>query len=398
MNRRPSFRGQPLLLLAGLVVGWGALRVASWEAPWPALPAALPAAGQPVAPRAVPEQDAPVPEDGWLRRPLPIENPAPARWRPLASANPSAISGVPWQVADAALLFPPLGPTDHAVSPATLIGSEVLMLAGLSHMQVPDVLLAYLQPGLSGRPALAAASALQSGVPQAASPAGVAPVPRRSFASRWSGDGWLLLREDTDTPLTSARPSYGRSQAGAVVRYRLGSATNGHAPQAYLRGSTALAGAREQEVAAGLSLRPIPGLPVRLAAEARVNDNRAGTDVRPAVFAVTELPPVALPGGTRGELYLQGGYAGGDFATGFVDGQARLDRPLLQRGGTEVSIGAGAWGGAQKGSERLDVGPSAGVTFGVGRVRARVAADYRLRVAGNAEPASGPALTIAAGF
>jgi len=44
------------------------------------------------------------------------------------------------------------------------------------------------------------------------------------------------------------------------------------------------------------------------------------------------------------------------------------------------------------------VGPSAGISFRLGEAQGRVAADYRFRVAGNAEPASGPALTLTAGF
>ena len=58
----------------------------------------------------------------------------------------------------------------------------------------------------------------------------------------------------------------------------------------------------------------------------------------------------------------------------------------------------GAWGGAQDGASRLDIGPSAAVSFRLGEGRGRVAADYRIRVAGEAEPASGPALTLSAGF
>ena len=91
-------------------------------------------------------------------------------------------------------------------------------------------------------------------------------------------------------------------------------------------------------------------------------------------------------------------YVGGSFATAFVDGQGRVERPLGRFGEAEVSAGAGAWGGAQKGAARLDIGPTAAVTFRLGEARGRLAADYRFRLAGNAEPRSGPALTVSAGF
>ena len=105
-----------------------------------------------------------------------------------------------------------------------------------------------------------------------------------------------------------------------------------------------------------------------------------------------------LPGGTTGEAYVQGGYVTGRFATPFVDGQARITRELAAVRDFRLSAGGGAWGGAQRGSGRLDVGPSAAVTFRLGQGHARLAADYRIRVAGEARPARGPAITLSAGF
>ena len=101
----------------------------------------------------------------------------------------------------------------------------------------------------------------------------------------------------------------------------------------------------------------------------------------------------------RGEAYVQAGYVGGRFETAFVDGQARIDRRLMRLGDDEeVRAGVGAWGGAQKGAARLDVGPTASVAFRLGDAPSRIAVDYRLRVAGDAAPASGPAVTFSAGF
>ena len=181
-----------------------------------------------------------------------------------------------------------------------------------------------------------------------------------------------------------------------MVRYRL--ADSGHLPQAYLRATAALAGAREEDGAAGLSARPLAGVPLRVAAEGRVTVTGQATEVRPAAFAVTELPPARLPLGSRAEAYLQAGWVGGRYATAFVDGQARVEHPLARIGTTEVTAGAGVWGGAQKGATRLDVGPSARVSFRLCIGEGRVAADYRVRVAGDAQPGSGPALTLSAGF
>ncbi len=229
-----------------------------------------------------------------------------------------------------------------------------------------------------------------------------APLASRDFAPvsssrRWTVDMWALWRDDTTTPITSGRPSYGRSQIGAVLRYRLYPASD-HAPQLHLRATRALEGASEGDLAGGVSARPIPALPIRVAAEARVSETVSGTRVRAAAYAVSELPPVELPGGFQAEAYVQGGYVTGEFATPFVDGQARVTRELAGTDDFRLTAGGAVWGGAQDDAQRLDIGPSAGVSFLIGQARGRIAADYRFRVAGDAEPSSGPALTLSAGF
>jgi hypothetical protein len=221
---------------------------------------------------------------------------------------------------------------------------------------------------------------------------------RAANAERWTGDAWLLLRNGSSGPIAVSEPSYGRSQAGAVLGYRL-APSSGHRPTAYVRTTRALSGPRESEVAAGFTARPLAGVPLRVAGEVRVSEGPAGREVRPAGFAVTELPPAKLPLGLRAEAYVQAGYVGGRYATGFVDGQARIDGHVARVGrNAELRAGGAVWGGAQKHVGRLDVGPSAALSFRLGEAQSRVALDYRVRVAGPAAPESGPALTISAGF
>jgi len=55
--------------------------------------------------------------------------------------------------------------------------------------------------------------------------------------------------------------------------------------------------------------------------------------------------------------------------------------------------------GARRGrAAGLDVGPSASLDLKIGAALARVSMDYRLRVAGDAEPGSGVAITLSTGF
>jgi hypothetical protein len=166
-----------------------------------------------------------------------------------------------------------------------------------------------------------------------------------------------------------------------------------------VRATAALTGSREAEAAAGFSARPLAGFPVVAAVELRVTHDPGRTELRPAVLVYTELAPFALPLQLRGEAYGQAGYVGGKAATGFVDGQLRLERCVASIGKAELRAGAGAWGGAQKGVSRLDVGPTATLAIWLGAAAsARLGVDWRFRVAGNAAPASGPAITLSAGF
>tara|TARA_A100001391_G_scaffold66729_3_gene42453 strand:+ start:38482 stop:39603 length:1122 start_codon:yes stop_codon:yes gene_type:complete len=271
---------------------------------------------------------------------------------------------------------------------------------GEAHLSAPS-----LTPGhLRGRPSLQLSESPRGdsrrrAVASAATMADPVFTPVQAVPSRWTMSSWLFWRDDSLGGRQAATtPNYGRSQAGVVLAYRLAPESK-HRPQAYARAITALEGPGEADLAAGLSARPLPDVPLRLAAEARLALRDGASELRPAAFVVTELPPFALPGQFVGEVYAQAGWVGGDFATGFVDGQVRLNRVLEQNQGFTLSAGGGAWVGAQKGTRRFDIGPTAAVSFRLGDdVYGRLSADYRVRVAGNAAPASGPALTLSAGF
>jgi hypothetical protein len=370
-------------MLVALLVAWCMLRVAAWPPAFDAALVAAPLAGETLPLRRGAQAAGERFAMTFERRPdvtISGRIAGPAATRAHAAARRRLLL-----VAMIASAQAPGSQLDHVRS---AVGHSLLLAAGLARMDLPPLLATYLQgPAAPGR-GVPAAAPLQAALPQHAPP---------YTGSRLSADAWLMVRQDTTSAVVSGRPSYGRSQAGAVVRYRL-APTSSFAPQAYLRASSALAGALEKDLVAGLSGRLVPALPLRFAAEARISETGAGTELRPAAMAVTEFLPQRLPLGMRGEAYVQAGYVGGRFATAFVDGQARVERPVVRSGETEVTAGAGAWGGAQKGAARVDIGPTAAVSFRLGEARGRVAADYRIRIAGDAEPKSGPALTLSAGF
>lgn len=237
---------------------------------------------------------------------------------------------------------------------------------------------------------------------QAAPVSGPVPMPLKDDP-RWSSDRWLLMRRGSGAAAQApGAASYGASQAGAVVRYRFGKGGQ-NAAYGYLRTSLAInAPGKDKEIALGLGARPSARIPLRVLVEARLQDTSRGPmRVRPVATVVTELPWQKLPLGFRAEAYGQAGYAGGRDHTAFFDAQGLVDRPLpyLPGSRSDFRLGAGFWAGGQKGAVRLDVGPRVSFALDLGEeVPSRIALDWRFRVAGNARPGSGPAITIASSF
>lgn len=385
MRRTAAFRGQPLLVLLAMLAAWAGLRAAWWPMPGVAADRSVPIlaarrwisglSGQAAAAPAALAETTFGPSVPPLRAPGGPD---------VAAAIPLHPTGV--ELGEEATPVDVFGHPLRPVPTGVAIGHTLLLAAGLSQLDLPPALAAYLGLSAPQVPGIPAATPTMAHLP----PAGTgATGPRLSAAA------WVMVRDDT-APVAAGLPSYGRSQAGAVVRYRLAPSSR-FDPQMYARATGALSGPLEQDLAAGMSAR-LAKVPLRVGVEMRLSRTNAGSEVRPALVTVTEFPPLDLPLGVRGEVYAQAGYVGGTYATPFVDGQARVERQLVRLGAAEISAGAGAWGGAQEGAARLDVGPTATVAFRVGEARGRLAADYRFRVAGDAEPRSGPALTVSAGF
>ncbi len=373
-------RGQPIAVLLLILFGWVATRAALWEAPFAAAQgiahAQLIATG---SSQIRPKRSALVQvaaETPAHRAMLPQPSPSPTAWPMVASVAPLAAP-----LPEMPSIKPAAQPaTPVPLSPRVAAGHQLLWLAAVAQLPLPAVLF-----DRRGDAPLASIS----------SPL----APQKASAKRWSADGWLLLRRG-GTSIAQAgfsAPSYGASQIGAVIRYRL-APDNPRRPAAYLRATGAVRAPHDAEVAAGFAARPLARLPVVALAELRAAQLAGGTRLRPAVALVSEFPPLELPLGVRAEAYGQAGYVGGAGASYFADGQLHLTRRLARIGGAELRAGGAAWGGAQTGAARVDIGPTASLGLPVGPANTRLSADWRFRVAGSAVPGSGPALTLSAGF
>lgn len=366
-------KGQPLVMLATLLLVWVCFRVVSWESP---LPQILPQLAERQLPRG-PTLASARPGPTVLER-VELESPPITRLEQLWAPEP---------VLQEPLERDPGTPLDPVgMPPAIAGGHQLLWMAAMSQLPIPSE----LHRSLAAPARNAAQAPVFAGLP--------APSRQRG-PDRWSMDGWVFLRDGSQAPaFAGVSPgSYGASQAGAVLRYRF-APHSAFRPFAFVRATAALTADREKSIAFGAGGQPVAALPITVNAEMRVSQAAGRTQIRPAGFAVIQPDRIGLPAGFQAEAYAQAGYVGGDFATGFADGQLRVTRDLATFDLARVQAGGGVWGGAQKGAERLDIGPTASVDVKLGDVPARLAVDYRVRIAGDATPGSGAAITLSTGF
>jgi hypothetical protein len=349
--RRDAAALRFLLLCLG---GWAAMRVAmNWSPVEPMRVAVAPAAAPSINARS--------------DRPLPAKDGVRARRRPVVAtpafvgAHPSEARARPFAVATP-LRKPPL-----------VIGR---VTEGAADPVENDAAVRLAMP--TAQPADAAA-------PRDSGFAG--DLPSRAG---WTLGGWLYLRGEAVDGL-AAGGQIGGSQAGARLAYGFGEKGR---TNAYGRTTVAVRRPRQRELAVGLAHGPFARLPIDVAVERRVAIGREGRDAF-AAMVVGGVSEVALPAGFRLDAYAQAGVVGMRRRDGFADGALVVDRPL---GIGALRIGALAAGAAQPDAACIDAGPR--LTLGLPHMGkgARIALDWRQRVAGGARPGSGLALTLAGDF
>ena len=212
--------------------------------------------------------------------------------------------------------------------------------------------------------------------------------------ARWSLGGWLYLRKGSTgaSDAIAAGGQLGGSQAGVRLAYGFG---DGRRLRAYGRATIAVRRTEQRELAFGAAFAPVRRLPVDIAIEQRV---AIGSEGRTALAAMVTggVSDVPLPAGFALDAYAQVGVVGARRRDGFADGALVVDRRLGEQ--SPLRLGALAAGAVQPGVSRIDVGPRLTLRLpDVGR-GSRIALDWRQRVAGNARPESGLALTLATDF
>ena len=237
------------------------------------------------------------------------------------------------------------------------------------------------------------------------------PVPSslQNFAARQRGDGiggyfWIFARppapatdpKSRNGGTTIANGQYGGSQIGAILSYPILTEAD-PVLAVYGRVSAALTPFAQEELALGARIHPVHNLPFSFHAEQRLSAD-SGRNRGAAFYVAGGTGPEPVVEKITLETYAQTGYVLGDDETYFFDGSATLQRPITESGPKKLSVGAGVWAGGQRNIARLDVGPRADFAVPLGTGSARLAIDWRVRVAGDALPASGVAITLSTGF
>lgn len=223
------------------------------------------------------------------------------------------------------------------------------------------------------------------------------PLGRPPARQRWSGSVWMLWRDNTHSGASGATGQLGGAQAGLRVARVIGRLDGQGVPvAAYVRLSGALHDPVMPEAALGIAISPLSGaMPLSIGLERRI---ALGKDARNAFALVLAggLNPTRLAGPLTAEGYAQAGVVGFSRADPFIDGRFALTAPLDRNG--RIRLGAAISGGAQPGLSRLDLGPAIEARLPLGRVHPRLVLEWRHRVAGNARPDSGLAVTLASDF
>ena len=203
---------------------------------------------------------------------------------------------------------------------------------------------------------------------------------------------YSFWRKGGDAGGLGAAAQYGGGQSGVIATIGL----KDRAPVAILvRATVAHDNLRDRELALGMRLQPSKSLPMTITAERRFRSTGADHF---AVYAAGGKGGIRLPAGFTLDAFGQAGVVSGQNKTHFFDVRAVADRRILPQMPLPLHIGAGIWTGGQRGATRVDIGPSFRTELPLGQTKVRLTADWRVRVAGNADPGNGPALTLSTGF
>jgi hypothetical protein len=225
-----------------------------------------------------------------------------------------------------------------------------------------------------------------------------APRPNAQAPQGFEVYAYSFWRRGSSPAGTLGNGQYGGSQSAVIAAIPvLRFSGNPSLSRLSLTGRVSVAhdSVRERELAAGVRWRPVARIPVQFIAERRFREDR------PDAFAALVAggrSDVTLPLGFRLDSYGQAGFVSGQGGGPFADMAVQAHRQIVQSQRASFAIGAGIWGGGQDNVMRMDVGPNIRGNVTAGGALFQLDASWRVRVAGNARPGNGPAMTLSTSF
>jgi hypothetical protein len=281
---------------------------------------------------------------------------------------------------------------------SNVAGRSVFLCHPLLMTLQPEAVAYRLSPAISPERAGPPSRAIASNTPRA-----------QNLATKQHGQGlggyfWTFVRPSSQgngaeggrAGATISNGQYGGSQFGAILSHPVLTTASSDLA-VYGRFSAALSPFEQEELALGLKIRPVRSLPLSVHAEQRLSADSGGNRGA-ALYVAGGSGPHQIVEEIVFETYAQAGYVLGKNESHFFDGSANLQRPIAQSGRKTISIGGGIWAGGQRKVTRLDVGPKAEFRVPVGTTSADIALDWRFRIAGEAQPGNGLAITVSTGF
>ncbi|PZU06997.1 hypothetical protein [Sphingomonas sp.] len=213
------------------------------------------------------------------------------------------------------------------------------------------------------------------------------PAPGRASRPGIEAQAYLFLRPGSGRAL-AAGSALGGSQAALRIAMPIDGDGHGTAA-ARLYAPLAAKGA---EAALGLDWHPYAGQPLRISVERRQRIDSGGRSAWSAYAAGGFYRTLGAT--LRLDAYAQAGIVGARRGDLFADGAVRIERPI-PTGRAAIGLGGGLWGAAQPRAARLDIGPRAVFHLPMADHALSLAIEGRLRIAGDARPGSGIAITLA---
>ena len=218
---------------------------------------------------------------------------------------------------------------------------------------------------------------------------------RRLLTRRWSGSAYTFVRA-AGSANPGAAPLLGGGQSGAALAWT--PFPLARRPLSLTARTTSANDTARSDAEAAFGVRWQPFRGVSLSAERLVALGPGGRNDWTARLAAGGQ---AHRGKLEASAYGETGVVGIARPTIYAAAQARAGYRLPTLYHVSAAPGAGAWASIQHDratTDRVDVGPGVVMRWDRAKLPLDIAVDYRFRVAGNAAPGSGVAVTVSTGF